>query len=84
MQIELQISENGGIEIPNQLRKILGFFPGEKLIAKDNNGQLILEKASIIKQRLKSKFNKVSADIDLAQELISDRKNEVMDETTEK
>lgn len=80
MQIELQISEHGGIKIPHQLRKILGFYPGEKLIAKDNNGQLIIEKSSIIKQRLKSKFLKISAEVDLAQELISDRKHEVMDE----
>lgn len=82
MQIELQISNHGKIEIPNQLRKLLGFSPGEKLIAKDNNGQLIIEKASIIKKRLKSKFLKIPAEIDLAQELISDRKHEAIDEMT--
>jgi bifunctional DNA-binding transcriptional regulator/antitoxin component of YhaV-PrlF toxin-antitoxin module len=80
MQIELQLGEQGIITIPQQLRQILGFFPKEKLIAKDDNGRLIIEKESIIKQRLRNKFAKIPAGIDLAQELISDRKQEAQRE----
>ncbi|MFK5986271.1 MAG: AbrB/MazE/SpoVT family DNA-binding domain-containing protein [Pseudomonadota bacterium] len=80
MQLEVQLGEQGQIQIPALLRKALGFHAGEKLIAKDNHGQLIIEKESIIKSRLRTKFSKIPKDIDLAQELIEERNHDAINE----
>ena len=80
MQLEVQLSEHGQIQIPRLLRKALGFHAGEKLIAKDSHGQLVIEKESIIKNRVGTNFSTIPENIYLAHELITDRKHDAINE----
>ncbi len=75
LQREVQLSEQGRLVIPAQLRRALGFEPGDILVARTEDGRLIIEKTEIIKQRLKARFA-VANKRSLADELIKERREE--------
>ena len=54
-QTEVHLDPQGRLVIPAPLRHSLGFESGDSLIARTEDGRLILEKAETIKQRLKTK-----------------------------
>lgn len=49
-QTEVQLDPQGRLVIPAQLRRSLGFESGDSLIARTEDGRLILEKVETIKQ----------------------------------
>lgn len=76
-QTEVQLDPQGRLVIPAPLRRSLGFESGDSLIARMEDGRLILEKAETIKQRLKSRFSQLSpGTTNLAEELIAERREE--------
>ncbi len=75
LQQEVQLSGQGRLVIPAQLRRALGFEPGDVLVARTEEGRLIIEKAELIKQRLKARFA-VAKKRSLAGELIKERREE--------
>lgn len=76
-QTEVQLDPQGRLVIPAPLRRSLGFESGDSLIARMEDGRLILEKAETIKQRLKSRFSPLSpGTTNLAEELIAERREE--------
>ena len=82
-QTEVQLDPQGRLVIPAQLRRSLGFESGDSLIARTEDGRLILEKAGTIKQRLKHRFVHLPSTTSLAEELIADRREEAKRETGE-
>ncbi len=82
-QTEVQLDPQGRLVIPAQLRRSLGFESGDSLIARMEDGRLILEKAETIKQRLKSRFAHLPSTTSLAEELIADRREEAKREASE-
>lgn len=54
----------------------------DKLIAHEEEGRLVLEKQSTIKQRLKARFNQVPKERSLADELITERRTAAIEEAT--
>lgn len=62
--------------IPASLRLALGFEEGDTLIARNEEGRLILEKQGTIKQRLKARFSHLPKSMSLADELIAERREE--------
>jgi AbrB family looped-hinge helix DNA binding protein len=82
-QAEIQLGSQGRLVIPASLRRALGFNAGDRLVARLEEGRLILEKAETIKRRLKARFAKVSRDISLADELITERRDEARREASE-
>jgi AbrB family looped-hinge helix DNA binding protein len=58
---EGQLGPQGRLVIPAQLRRLLGFEPGDTLVARLENGRLILEKREAIRRRLKDRFARGSA-----------------------
>ena len=82
-QTEVQLDPQGRLVIPAQLRRSLGFESGDSLIARTEDGRLILEKAETIKQRLKSRFAHLPQTTSLAEELITDRREEVKRENSQ-
>lgn len=82
IQTEVQLDLQGRLVIPAQLRRSLGFESGDSLIARTEDGRLILEKAETIKQRLKSRFAHLPQTTSLAEELIADRREEVKRENS--
>jgi len=49
---------------------------GEHLVAREDEGRLVVEKAEEIKQRLRARFAHVPAESKLSDELIAERREE--------
>jgi AbrB family looped-hinge helix DNA binding protein len=73
-QTEIHLGLQGRLVIPAPLRRSLGFESGDSLIARMENGRLVLEKAGTIRQRLKNRFARLPSTTSLAEELIKERR----------
>ena len=82
-QTEVQLDPQGRLVIPAPLRRSLGFESGDSLIARMEDGRLILEKAGTVKQRLKNRFAHLPSATRKAEELIADRREEAKREAGE-
>ena len=80
---EIQLSAQGRLVIPASLRRSLGFNPGDKLIAYQQDGRLVLEKSDSIERRLRQRFAHIPQDENLAVELITERRSEARRESGE-
>lgn len=81
--IEVHLGRQGRLVIPAELRRLLGFEAGDALVAHEEAGRLVLEKAETIKQRLKARFAGVPSDRSLAEELITERREAARREAAE-
>lgn len=70
----------GRIVIPAQFRAALDICPGQILIARVEDGHLVLEKREQILARIRSWFAQVPGDVSLADELIAERREEARKE----
>lgn len=82
-QTEVHLGRQGRLVIPAALRRLLGFEEGDTLVARSEEGRLILEKRETIKRRLKARFSQLPKGTSLADELIADRREEAKREVTE-
>ena len=82
-QTEVQLDPQGRLVIPASLRRSLGFGSGDRLIARMEEGRLILEKTETIKQRLKNRFTHLPPNTSLGKELIAERREEAKREAGE-
>ncbi|MBD1193871.1 AbrB/MazE/SpoVT family DNA-binding domain-containing protein [Vulcanococcus sp. Clear-D1] len=73
---EVSLGRQGRLVIPAPLRRSLGLGEGDRLVARQESGRLVLEKADQIKQRLQARFAQVPGNRDLADELIAERREE--------
>ena len=80
--VEVHLGRQGRLVIPAALRRSLELEEGDKLIAREEGGRLVLEKQNTIKQRLKNRFTKVSKERSLADELIAERREAAKKEAT--
>lgn len=84
---ELPVSEivtlgrQGRLVIPVRLRRSLGWKEGEHLVAREDEGRLVVEKPEEIKQRLRARFAHMPAEPKLADELIAERREEGQQES---
>ena len=62
--------------IPSQIRRQLGIAPGDVLIALVEDERLVLEKREVALQRLRRRFVHIPAGVSLADELITERRQE--------
>ncbi len=72
----LRIGPEGRIVIPAALREVLGFAPGTSLVALPEQGGLVLRRREDVLTRLKARFAGIPADVDLAAELLNQRRAE--------
>lgn len=80
-QNEIQVGAQGRVVIPAKLRKALQLRPGDRLVARQVDDSLVLERRETVERRLKQRFGKVPTDVSLADELISERRLEADAET---
>ena len=73
----------GRLVIPAPLRRLLGFAPGDTLVARSEDGRLILEKREAIQRRLKARFAHLQKATSLADELLAERREEAKREAHE-
>ena len=75
MHAELRLGAQGRLVVPAPIRKALGFQPGETLVARVENGHLVIEKPESVERRLHSFFQRFEGR-SLADELIAERREE--------
>ena len=73
---EVRVGLQGRLVIPASIRREMEIVPGERLIARIKDGQLVLEKREQVLARLKATFDNVPADVSLVDELIAERREE--------
>ncbi len=81
--LEVHLGSQGRLVIPVALRRSLGFESGDALIARQEEGRLVLEKPETIKLRLKARFSQMPKNRSLADELIAERREEAKREDAE-
>jgi AbrB family looped-hinge helix DNA binding protein len=81
--VEVHLGGQGRLVIPAALRRSLGFESGDTLIARQEEGGLVLEKPETIKLRLKNRFSQVPKNTSLVDELIAERREEAKKENAE-
>jgi AbrB family looped-hinge helix DNA binding protein len=72
----VRVGPQGRIVIPAELRRALGVQTGEELVARADEGRLVLERRDTVLLRLQGLFAHVPPEISLADELIEERRAE--------
>lgn len=80
---KVRVGPQGRVVIPAHLRKALRIEPGEVLVARAEEDRLILERREAILARLRARFAHIPPDVDLAAELIAERREEARREAGE-
>jgi AbrB family looped-hinge helix DNA binding protein len=73
---EVHLGAQGRLVIPARLRRRLGLRQGDTLIARSEQGRLVVEKAEMTRQRLRARYSRVAKGRSLAQELVAERREE--------
>ncbi|HRC86232.1 MAG TPA: AbrB/MazE/SpoVT family DNA-binding domain-containing protein [Thermoanaerobaculia bacterium] len=77
---QLQLGPQGRLVIPAEMRRELGFQPGESLVARIEGGRLVLEKPASVLSRLKARFASLPQGVSLADELVAERREQAREE----
>lgn len=80
---EIRVDPQGRLVIPSSFRKALGVESGDSLIARLEDGRLILEKRETVLTRVRARFSNVPTDARLVDELIRERREEARREVRE-
>ena len=75
-QARVNVGPQGRVVIPARLRRILAIDQGDTLVARVEDGRIVLEKREQVLARLRRRFEKVPGEVSLANELISERREE--------
>ncbi|MEE2718092.1 MAG: AbrB/MazE/SpoVT family DNA-binding domain-containing protein [SAR324 cluster bacterium] len=73
---EIHLGAQGRMVIPAAFRRELNLNSGDRLIARTEEGRLVLEKQELVMRRLQQRFKVVPEGISLADELIAERRAE--------
>lgn len=72
--LAITLGPQGRVVIPSELRRQMKIQPGDTLSARVEDQRLILEKRSAILERLRQRFAHIPSDVNLADELIAERR----------
>jgi AbrB family looped-hinge helix DNA binding protein len=75
-QARINVGPQGRIVIPARLRRSLAIEQGDTLVASLEEGRIVLEKREKVLARVRRRFEKVPREVSLADELISERREE--------
>ncbi len=75
-QARVNVGPQGRIVIPARLRKSLAIEQGDILVARLEEGRIVLEKREEVLARIWRRFGSVPREVSLADELISERREE--------
>jgi AbrB family looped-hinge helix DNA binding protein len=70
------VGPQGRLVIPSEIRREMGIGPGDVLLALVEDQRLVLEKREAVLKRLLQRFERVPAEVSLADELIAERRSE--------
>ena len=75
-QARVNVGPQGRIVIPARLRRSLAIEQGDTLVARLEKGRIVLEKREEVLARVRRRFEKVPREVSLADELVSERREE--------
>ena len=81
LQADVRFGAQGRLVVPAPIRKALDFQPGERLVARVEEGHLVIEKTRDVERRLHERFRQIKGR-SLAEELIQERRAEARRETS--
>jgi len=70
------VGPQGRLVIPAELRREMSLSSGDVLLAAVEGQRLVLEKREAVLERVKRRFSHISPDVNLADELIAERRAE--------
>lgn len=82
LQAEVQFDPQGHLIIPLAIIQAIVIENNNALIAKVENGRLIIEQRESVRQRLKARYANIPINISLADELIAERRLESRQDIT--
>ena len=80
LHADVQLGAQGRVVVPAPIRRVLGFQPGDTLVARVEDDRLVIEKPESVERRIRARFRK-SGDRSLAEELIAERREEARRES---
>ncbi|MCY4221117.1 MAG: AbrB/MazE/SpoVT family DNA-binding domain-containing protein [Thiotrichales bacterium] len=83
LHAEVQFGAQGRVVVPSPIRKVLGFRPGDTLVARVEDDHLVIERPESVERRIRDRFRK-SRGRSLAGELIAERREEARREPDER
>ncbi len=72
----VRVGPQGRVVIPAGMRQQLGIERGDELVARVEEGRMILEKRENVLRRVRKRFSSVTTSESLADELIAERREE--------
>lgn len=81
--MEVHLGKQGRLVIPASLRRSLSLSEGDRLIAREEDGRLVLEKPEAATKRLRALFAHIPAERSLVDELIAERREAAKRENEE-
>ena len=74
--IEVTVGPQGRLVVPAPWRRRLGIGPGDVLVARADEGRLVLERRAAILARVRARLAAVPAELSMVDELIAERRDE--------
>jgi len=74
--LTVTVGPDGRILVPVELRRTLGLQPGTRLVARVEDGRLVLEGREVVLRRLQAQFEAIPPEVSLVDELIAERRRE--------
>ena len=74
--MSVRLGPDGRVLISANLRRAFGAAPGDPLVARVQGRQLVIERREDVLRRLQDRFERVPAEISLADELLADRRRD--------
>jgi bifunctional DNA-binding transcriptional regulator/antitoxin component of YhaV-PrlF toxin-antitoxin module len=74
--VTVRFGPDGRVLIPVELRRAIGVAPGEPLVARVDEGQLVIERREEVIRRLQARFAVVPPGVSLVDDLLEDRRRE--------
>jgi AbrB family looped-hinge helix DNA binding protein len=78
---EVKVGPQGRVVIPARMREELGIGAGERLVARIDEGRVVLEKRENVLRRVRGRFSGVPKEASLVDELIAERREEARRES---
>lgn len=80
-QARVNVGPQGRVVIPARIRRSLSIGPGDTLVLRVVEGRIVLEKRADVLARVRRRFGGVPEGVSLAEELISERREEARRES---
>lgn len=74
--IEVVVGPQGRLVVPAPLRRKLRIEPGDVLLARAHEDQLVLERRDVVLARVRRRLARVPGDVSLVDELLAGRRKE--------